>query len=71
MELQDMPQSGYTATSASRILNLHDKSIFRLFKTGKLDFYIGLDGRMMVSKEELYRYLREHENGTVVSYVRR
>ena len=70
MELQEMPTTGYTLPTAARIIGIHDKSIYRLVREGKIDFYLDLTERMMISREELWRYLRERENGTVVSYVR-
>lgn len=57
----ELPTSGYTLPSASRIIGCHEKQIYRLVKDGRLEAYVGTDGRLMVSKEELYSYLKKRE----------
>lgn len=55
-------QVGYTMRSASKIIGCHEKRIYQLVKERRLATYTGLDGRMMVSREELYHYLRNNNN---------
>lgn len=52
-------QAGFTMKQASKIIGCHEKFIYQLVKDGRLDSYTSpLDGKMMVSKEQLYHYLR-------------
>ncbi len=54
-----LPTAGYTLPAASRIIGCHEKQVYRLVKNRRLDAYVGGDGRLMVSKEELYSYLKQ------------
>jgi hypothetical protein len=51
-------QVGYTMRQASMLVPCHPKRIYQIVKDGNLQTYAGVDGRMMVSREELYHYLR-------------
>ncbi len=61
MRTIELPTAGYTLRSAARIIGCHEKQIYRLVKAGRLEAYFGNDGRLMVSKEELYSYLKQKE----------
>ncbi len=59
MQNLELPVAGYTLPAAARIIGCHEKQIYRLVKSRRLDAYVGGDGRLMVSKEELYSYLKQ------------
>lgn len=52
---------GYTMKQASMIIGCHEKVIYQLAKDQKIDTYFGLDNRMMVTREEVYHYLRNRK----------
>jgi excisionase family DNA binding protein len=56
-----LPAVGYTLPEAAKIIGIHDKSIYRLVKQQKMQAFLGLDGRLRISKEELHYYLRRQE----------
>ncbi len=51
-------QTGFTMGQASILIGCHRQRIYAIVQEGNLSTYSGLDGRMMVSKEEVYHYLR-------------
>ncbi len=59
MRTIELPTAGYTLRSAARIIGCHEKHIYRLVKSRRLQAYVGGDGRLMVSKEELYSYIKQ------------
>ena len=59
MQTIELPTAGYTLPTAARIIGCHEKHIYRLVRSNKLAAYVDLIGRLMVSKEELYSYLKQ------------
>lgn len=59
LELRNMPEVGYTLPTAAKIIGIHEKSIYRLVHQGQLDYYLDYTDRMMVTKEEVYRYMKK------------
>jgi excisionase family DNA binding protein len=57
-----LPEAGYTLPTAARIIGIHEKSIYRLVKQGKLLPFLDTSGRLMISREEVYSYLKRKEN---------
>ena len=58
----ELPTAGYTLPTPARIIGgIHEKSVYRLVKTGKLEAYVDATGRLMISKEELYSYIRNRD----------
>jgi hypothetical protein len=56
--ISTMPEVGYTLPAAARVIGCHPKHIYKLVNTGELRPYLGLDGRLMLSRDEIYSYLR-------------
>jgi excisionase family DNA binding protein len=56
-----LPATGYTLPEAAKILGIHDKSTYRLVKQERIRAFLGLDGRLRISREELYSYLKQKE----------
>ncbi len=54
-----LPETGYTLPTAAKIIGIHEKSIYRLVKQGKLQPVLDASGRLMISREESYAYLKE------------
>lgn len=59
MQAVELPPTGYTMREAENILGLSEKYLYRLERDGKIDAYVDGVGQMRVSREELYRVLRE------------
>ncbi len=57
-----LPVSGYTLPTAARLIGCHRKHIYRIVKRGDLTTFVDASGRMMVSKEEVYAYIRRKES---------
>ncbi len=56
-----LPVSGYTLPTAAILIGCHPKHIYRIAKRGHLATFLDASGRMMVSKEEVYSYIRRKE----------
>ena len=56
-----LPEVGYTLPTAAKVIGIHEKSIYRLVKQGKLQPFLDARGRLMVSREEVYSYLKRKE----------
>ena len=61
MQTIELPTAGYTLPAAAKVIGCHEKHMYKLVKTGKLEGYVDSTGRMMVSREELYSYLRNKD----------
>ena len=59
MQTIELPTAGFTLPAAAKVIGCHEKSVYRLVKSGKLAAYVDSTGRLMVSKEELYSYLKQ------------
>ena len=59
MQTIELPTAGFTLPTAARNIGCHEKHIYRLVRSNKLASYVGMIGRLMVSKEELYSYLKQ------------
>lgn len=51
-------QTGFTMKAASQIIGVHEKTVYAFAKQGRIETYTGVDGRMMVTREELYHFIR-------------
>jgi excisionase family DNA binding protein len=60
--ISTLPEVGYTLPTAAKIIGVHKKSIYRLVKQGKLQPFLDASGRLMVSREEVYAYLKRKES---------
>ena len=56
-----LPESGYSLHSAAKIIGCHPKHIYKIVERGELQPFLGLDGRLMLTREELYAYLKQKE----------
>jgi excisionase family DNA binding protein len=59
MQAVELPPTGYTMREAGNKLGLSEKYLDRLVRDGKIDAYVDGVGQMRVSREDLYRVLRE------------
>jgi len=57
----ELPEVGYTLATASRLIGCHPKSIYRIVKRGDLSVFVEASGRLMVSREEVYSYIKRKE----------
>ena len=57
----ELPEVGYTLATASRLIGCHPKHIYRIVQRGDLSVFVDASGRMMVSREELYSYMKRKE----------
>jgi hypothetical protein len=53
-----LPASGYTLPTAARLIGCHPKSIYRIARRGDLTTFVDASGRLMVSREEVYAYMK-------------
>jgi predicted site-specific integrase-resolvase len=58
----ELPEVGYTLATASKLIGCHPKSIYRIVQRGDLTAFVDASGRMMVSREELYSYIKRKES---------
>ena len=56
-----LPESGISPRSAAAYIGVHPKSVYRIMRRGELQPFVAPDGRMMLSREELYSYLKRKE----------
>ena len=56
-----LPEPGFTLPEASKIVGCHPKHIYKIVNRGELRPFLGLDGRLRISREEVYHYLRGQE----------
>ena len=59
MQTIELPTAGFTLPTAARNIGYHEKHIYRLVRSNKLAAHVDLTERLMVSKEELYSYLKQ------------
>lgn len=52
--------AGYTMRQAAILMGVHEKRIYQLVKEHRINSYTGVDGKMMVTKEEIYHYIRNN-----------
>jgi predicted site-specific integrase-resolvase len=57
----ELPEVGYTLPTAASLIGCHPKSIYRIVKRGDLEAFVDASGRLVVSKEELYSYIKRKE----------
>lgn len=58
--IRELPAVGYTLPTAARLIGCHPKSIYRIVKRGDLETFVDPGtGQMLVSKEEVYSYIKE------------
>ena len=57
----ELPEVGYTLATASKLIGCHPKHIYRIVQRGDLETFVDASGRMMVSREELYSYIKRRE----------
>jgi excisionase family DNA binding protein len=58
----ELPAVGYTLPTAARVIGCHPRSVYRIVKRGELEaFFDPGTGQMLVSKEELYSYIKRKE----------
>jgi hypothetical protein len=55
----ELPQSGYTMHQAAIIIGCTPKAIYPKVHQGQITPYLGIDGVFMISREEVYAYLRK------------
>lgn len=58
-----LPETGYTLPTAARLIGCHPKSIYRIVQRGDLSAFVDASGRLMVSREEVYSYIKRREQG--------
>ncbi len=58
LELRNMPREGYRLAVAAKLIDCHPKSIYRMAHQGTIEYFIDDAGAMMVTKEAVYRYLK-------------
>jgi hypothetical protein len=56
--IKALPVAGYTLPTAARLIGCHPKSIYRIAKRGDLETFVDASGRLMVSREEVYAYVK-------------
>jgi len=56
--IDTLPVSGYTLPTAARLIGCHPKHIYRIAKRGDLTTFFDASGRLMVSREEVYVYMK-------------
>lgn len=56
--IDTLPVSGYTLPTAARLIGCHPKHIYRIAKRGDLTTFLDASGRLMVSREEVYAYMK-------------
>ncbi len=61
MQTIELPMAGYTLPAAAKVIGCHEKHIYKLVRSGKLGAYVDATGRLMISREELYSYLRNKD----------
>jgi predicted site-specific integrase-resolvase len=61
--IRELPQTGYTVSEATRLIGFSptSKHIYKVIRSGELESFIGADGRLRISREELYSYLKQRE----------
>lgn len=59
--IKALPVAGYTLPTAARLIGCHPKSIYKIVQRGDLGTFVDASGRMMVSKEEVYSYIKRKE----------
>ncbi len=59
MQTTELPQAGYTLRQAAEIIGYRRQSVYRLVEQNKLESYVGTDGRLMITREEIYRFLKQ------------
>ena len=60
--LGELPQTGYTLPTAAKLIGCHPKHIYRIVKRGDLTTFVDASGRLMVSREEVYSYIKRKES---------
>jgi len=58
MQTIEIPPVGLTCSAASKVIGCSEKHIYKLLKSRRLEAFVDSTGRLMISKEELYSYLR-------------
>lgn len=61
MQTIELLQAGFTLRQAAEIIGYRRQSVYRLVDQNKLESYVGADGRLMISKEEIYRFLKHKD----------
>ncbi len=59
MQTIELPQAGYTLRQVADIIGYRRQSVYRLVDQGKLESYVGSDGRLMISRESIYHFLKQ------------
>lgn len=57
--IKALPVAGYTLPTVARLIGCHPKSIYRIAKRGDFETFVDASGRLMVTREELYSYIKE------------
>ncbi len=57
--IKALPVAGYTLPTAARLIGCHPKSVYRIVKRGDLETFVDASGRLMVTRDELYSYIKE------------
>jgi Helix-turn-helix domain len=63
--IRELPQTGYTVSEATRLIGFspNSKHVYKIIRSGQLDSFRGADGHLRISREELYSYLKQREQG--------
>ena len=56
-----LPEPGYGMAEVSKLTGYHGKYVYELARNGKLNTYVGEDGKLKVSRVELEIFLRDRE----------
>ena len=61
MQTIALPEPGYTIREAEAILGFSEKYLYKLAQQDKVVLYVDSTGQYRISKEEVYRILRNRE----------
>lgn len=56
--MRELAYPGYTVSELERLLGLPEKTAYRLIREGHIEAYSDVTGKLRVSREEAYRYMR-------------
>ncbi len=56
--IDTLPVSGYTLPTAAQLIGCHPKHVYRIAKRGDLTTFVDASGRLRVSREEVYTYMK-------------
>lgn len=58
MEESELRMPGYTVREAEKLLNIPERTGYRLIQSGKLEAYQDVAGKLRVPYGELYSYMK-------------